>query len=119
LTKSLVLGKAKVINYEDLKEARAKHVVKDFAQATKSKGKRGRKSKNSPAELEEGIIETARRGRKRKNRELETLEPTNKVAWMSNTPKLASALVIQASRTQIIDDEIALESWKVLVAQIY
>jgi hypothetical protein len=37
-TKSLVLGKAKVMSYEDLEEARAKRVVKDAAQAAKGKG---------------------------------------------------------------------------------
>jgi hypothetical protein len=89
-----VLGKAKVMSYEDLKEARAKRVVKDSAQVAKGKGKRGRKSKSSPAELEEGIAETARRRRKRKSTELETLELTNKVARISNAPKPASALVM-------------------------
>ncbi len=118
-TKSLVLGKAKVMSYEDLEEARAKRVVKDSAQAAKGKGKRGRKSKSSPAEPEEGIAETARRGRKRKSPELETPEPTNKVARMSNAPKPASALVMQASRTQIVDDEIAPEPWRAPVAQMY
>jgi hypothetical protein len=40
-TKSLVLGKAKVMSYEDLEEARAKRVVKESTQADKGKGKRG------------------------------------------------------------------------------
>ncbi len=45
-------------------------------------------------ELEEDMAETARRGRKHKSVELEVLELTNTMAWMSNAPKLASALVI-------------------------
>ena len=45
-TKSVVLGKAKVISYEDLTEARVKRAVKD--KASEGKGKRGRKRK-SPA----------------------------------------------------------------------
>jgi len=45
-TKSVVLGKAKVMSYEDLTEARVKRAVKD--KASEGKGKRGRKRK-SPA----------------------------------------------------------------------
>jgi hypothetical protein len=108
-TKSLVLEKAKVISYQDLKETRAKRIVKESTQAAKGKGKRGRKSKSSPPEPEEDTVETARRRRKRKSAELEAPEPTNKIARISNTPKPASALVIQASRTQITEDEIKLE----------
>ncbi|KAN0089133.1 hypothetical protein V8E51_019393 [Hyaloscypha variabilis] len=115
-TKSLVLGKAKVISYEDLEEARAKRVVKDSAQVAKGKGKRGRKSKCSPAEPEEGITETARRGRKRKSAELETPEPTKKMTRMSNVPKPASASVMQASRTQIAEDEVKPQPWRAPVA---
>jgi hypothetical protein len=101
-----VLGKAKVISYEDLKEARAKRVVKESTQAAKGKGKRGRKSKSSPPEPEEDTAEPARRGRKRKSAKPEGLEPTDKMARISNVPKPASALVMQASRTQIAEDEI-------------
>jgi hypothetical protein len=36
-----VLGKAKVISYKDLEEARAKRVVKDIAKVAKGKSKRG------------------------------------------------------------------------------
>jgi len=45
-TKSLVLGKAKVMSYEDLEKARAKRATKDAAKA-KGKGKRGRKRKSA------------------------------------------------------------------------
>lgn len=41
----LVLGKAKVISYKDLKEVRAKRAIKDAAKA-KGKGKRSRKRKS-------------------------------------------------------------------------
>jgi len=44
-TKSLVIGKAKVMSYEDLEEARAKRTAKDAAKA-KGKGTRGRKRKS-------------------------------------------------------------------------
>jgi hypothetical protein len=52
-TKSLVLGKAKVMSYEDLVEARAKRVVKDATRAAKGKGKRGRKRKSAALEADE------------------------------------------------------------------
>ena len=44
----MVLGKAKVISYKDLKEARAKRATKEKATAAKGKGKYGYKRK-SPA----------------------------------------------------------------------
>ena len=118
-TKSLVLGQAKVMSYEDLEVARAKRVVKESTQAAKGKGKRDRKSKSSPPEPEEDTAETARCGRKRKSAELETPEPTNKTARISNAAKPASALVMQASRTQIAEHEIAPEPWKAPVARMY
>ncbi|KAG9235706.1 hypothetical protein BJ875DRAFT_440084 [Amylocarpus encephaloides] len=90
-TKSLVLGTAKVISYKDLKIARAKRIAKDSAQAAKGKGKRDRKSKNSPPEPEDDTAEIARRGRKRKSVEPAVSEPINKMARTSNAPK---ALVI-------------------------
>jgi len=114
-----VLGKVKVISYKDLEEARVKRLVKESIRAAKGKGKRGWKSKKSPLELEEDTAETARRGWKRKSVELEALELTNTIARMSNAPKPASALVMQASRTQIAEGEIVLESWRALVAQMY
>jgi hypothetical protein len=118
-TKSLVLGKAKVMSYEDLEEARAKRLAKESAQAAKDKGKRGRKSKKSLPEPEEDTAEPAKRGRKRKSAELEAPEPNNTKARMSNAPKAASALVMQASRTQIAEDEIVPEPWRAPVAQMY
>ena len=45
-----MLGKAKVMSYEDLEEARAKRAAKD--RATAVKGKRGRKRKVEAAAVE-------------------------------------------------------------------
>lgn len=50
-TKSVVLGKAKVMSYEDLVEARVKHAEKD--QATANKGKRGGKRKTQALEADD------------------------------------------------------------------
>ena len=44
-TRSVVLGKAKVMSYEDLEEARAKRATKEKAIGDKGRGKRGRKRK--------------------------------------------------------------------------
>ena len=52
-TRPVTLGKAKVMSYEDLNEARAKRAAKE--KATTGKGKRGRKHK-SPAP-EAGMLE--------------------------------------------------------------
>jgi hypothetical protein len=45
-TRSVVLGKVKVISYEDLKEARAKRAAKEKSTLGKVKGKRGRKGRS-------------------------------------------------------------------------
>jgi len=97
-TKLLVLGKAKVMSYEDLEEARVKRVVKESTQAAKGKGKRDRK---------------------RKSAVLDASEPKNKMARMSNAPKPASALVMQARRTQIAEDEIAPEPLRAPVERMW
>jgi hypothetical protein len=47
-TTSVVLGKAKVISYEDLERARVKRAAKE--EATTEKGKRGRKRKSPTPE---------------------------------------------------------------------
>ena len=106
------------MSYEDLEEARRKRTEKEAAREAKGKAKRGRKRKVVP-EGEEATAETARRGRKRKRAELETPELPNLSAPMSNAPEPASALVMQASRTQIAEDEIVPEPWRAPVAQMY
>jgi hypothetical protein len=113
-----VLGKAKVMSYEDLEEARAKRVLKDSVREAKGKKKRDRNSENSPPEAEKDTADTMRRGRKRKSAELEVAKPTNNFLT-SNVFESASDLVVQVDRTQIADDEIAPELWRALVARRY
>jgi hypothetical protein len=103
------------MSYEDLEEVRAKRVVKEAARVAKGKGKHSRKRKSGTLEAEEDTVETVRRGRKRKSTALDAPAPTNKMARISNAPKPASALVIQASRIQI-KEEIAPEPQRALVA---
>jgi len=83
-TKSLVLGRAKVMSYEDLEEARAKRAEK-AAEEAKDKGKRGRKCKSAMPEAD-------------------TPEPKVKVARISNAPESARASVEQMSGTQVTPD---------------
>jgi hypothetical protein len=106
--------------YKDLKEARAKRAVKESTQAAKGKAKRGRKHKSSTPEAEEddtAETTTTRRGQKRTSAVLEAPEPLNKMAQISNTPEPASALVMQASRTQIA--EIAPEPLRAPVVRMW
>ena len=74
-TKSLVLGTAKVMSYEDLEEARAKRAEIEAAGAAKGKSNRGRKRKSSAPEAEEATAHKAKRSRKRKSAALEAGEP--------------------------------------------
>lgn len=51
-TKSLVLGKARVVSYEDLKQARVERVKKDNARASRKKEVRGRQCKSNAPEAD-------------------------------------------------------------------
>ncbi|PQE17512.1 hypothetical protein CJF30_00009494 [Rutstroemia sp. NJR-2017a BBW] len=71
-TKLVVLGKVKVMSFEDIQLARAARATKD---AMKGKGKRGRKRKSATLEAEEVITGKKKRGRKRKSAVQESDEP--------------------------------------------
>jgi hypothetical protein len=122
-TKSLVLGKAKVMSYEDLEEARAKRAGKEAAKEAKSKGKRNRKCKNTTAEAEEATADKANGGRKRKSTAPEAEAPGRnaKVARMSKAPAPAPARasVVQMSGTPVAEDEIVPELWRAPVARMW
>jgi hypothetical protein len=102
-TRLIVIGKAKVISFEDIEVARVVRIAKD---TTKSKGKRGQKRKsiileadklksNLETELEVGhiakevIISKKKRGRKHKGTVQETsiLESEREVAQMVEMPE--------------------------------
>ena len=68
----MVLGKAKVISYEDLEEARAKRTAKEKSDNTAVKGKRCRKRQRLTPEV----------------------EPEIEVAQMNDVPKPATALTV-------------------------
>jgi hypothetical protein len=105
-TKSVVLGKAKVMSFEDIEKARATRAAKEVI---KGKGKRGRKRKRAALEpqaepepegetepeaayvAKEVITGKRKRGRKRKSAVQEADEPEieQEVAWMIETPEPA------------------------------
>ena len=99
-TRSVVLGKAKVMSFEDIKVARAARAAKEVY---KGKGKRGRKRKSTTLEADEPetepepeVARTAKevingrgkRGRKRKSaaQEPEEQEPEPEVARTIDAP---------------------------------
>ena len=105
-TRSLVLGKAKVMSFEDIEVARAARAAKEVI---KGKGKRGRKRKSIAIEAddpepdaepdsepdsepevaraaEEVINGRRKRGRKRKSSALEADEPEPEVALYTPVP---------------------------------
>jgi hypothetical protein len=55
-TTPVVLGKAKVMSYEDLEEARAKRAEKEAAKEAKGKRKRGQKRKNAEPEADAPVL---------------------------------------------------------------
>lgn len=64
LTKSIVVGKAKVMSYKDIVKAQADRAAKDI---TKGKGKRGRKHKSLEADVQEQEPEAAHATKEVKN----------------------------------------------------
>jgi hypothetical protein len=100
LTKSLVLGKVKVMSYEDLEEARVKRADKEAAKEAKGKGKHGQKRKSATLEAD-------------------APEPNAKVVWMSEALAPVRASMAQMSGTLVAEYEIVPEPWRALVAQMY
>ncbi|KAF4631691.1 hypothetical protein G7Y89_g6442 [Cudoniella acicularis] len=102
-TRSIVLGKAKVISFKDIEVARAARAAKEVI---KGKGKRGRKRKSTAVEAEESeadepepepepevacaakevINGRGKRSRKRKSVVQEAEEPEPEVARMTDIP---------------------------------
>ena len=106
-TKLEILGKAKVMSYKDIEVARAKRAEKEAAKEAKGKGKRGRKPKGAALEAEEAVADKGNRSRKRKSATPEPDMPEPK------------AKVAQISGIQVMEDEIAPEPWRALVARMW
>ena len=97
-TRSVVLGKAKVLSYEDLEEARAKRAAKEKAIVDKGKGKekRGRKRKSPAPEADSSEPEAG------------SSVPKKKVARMSER----MSEVLEPAKTPITP-------WRAPVARMY
>lgn len=90
LAKPDVLGKAKVMSYEDLEKARAARAVKDAKTAEKKARKAAKEARNvasAAPEAEEAVTGKKTRGRKRKCAASgpDTAEPTGKAVRISET----------------------------------
>jgi REP element-mobilizing transposase RayT len=85
-TKPLILGRAKVMGYDELKEAREKRAATEAATKAKGKGKRGRKRTNAAAEAD-------------------AAEPKSKAARLSETQELPVPANAQVSGTIISEDK--------------
>jgi hypothetical protein len=122
-TKPLILGKAKVMSYEDLEEARVKRAEKDAAKEAKGKGKRSRKRRSATPEVDTATLVKTKRGRKRKSDlpEGDAPEPRIKVPRMSEAllPETTRASVVQTTRMPAVEDDIVPKPWRAPVAHMY
>jgi hypothetical protein len=99
-TKSLVLGKAKVMGYEELVEAREKRVERNAAQKAKGKGKRGRKRTSAAVEAD-------------------TAEPNTKATRVTEEPKQAITPATTSTVAAVVGIESAPSPWRAPVARMY
>jgi hypothetical protein len=99
-TKPLILGRAKVMGYDELKEAREKRAETEAATKAKGKGKRGRKRTNAAPEAD-------------------AAEPKPKAARVSEARKLPVPADVQNSGTIVAEDEAVPKPWRAPVARMY
>ena len=119
-TKSLVLGKAKVMSYKDIEEARAKRAIKE---AIRGKGKRGRKRKSAMPESDleldlesEPEPEVARAAKKVRKGEGKRARKRKSVALEADQPEPEPEPMPGSEAARRI---IAPETWSVPVARMY
>jgi hypothetical protein len=99
-TKLLVLGKAKVMGYEELMEARRKCVEKVAAQKAKGKGRRGRKRTSTAVEDD-------------------TAEPKTKATRVTEEPEPATTPATTSTVAAVVGIESAPTPWRAPVARTY
>jgi hypothetical protein len=99
-TKSLVLGKAKIMGYDELMEAREKRAEKDAAQEAKGKGKRGRK--RTSAAVEDDIA-----------------KPKTKTTRVTEEPEPATTPATMSTVAGVVGNEASTAPWRVPVARMY
>jgi hypothetical protein len=108
-TKSVKLGEARVMSFEDLERAKAERAAKEAAQETK---KAEREAKKAAKEAEAATARKNPRGRKRKSggTQTDTPEPKAKAARMSDTQaaevtaqRPSQAPAARESETQVVE----------------
>jgi hypothetical protein len=101
-TKSLVLGKAKVMGYEELVEAREKRAEKEAAWKVRGKGKRGRKRTSAAPEAD-------------------AEKPKTKATRVTKKSKSATTMnaVVQMDGIVVAQVEVAPAPWTAPVARMY
>jgi hypothetical protein len=99
-TTSLVLGKAKVMGYEELVEAREKRAEKDAAQKAKGKGKQGGKRKSAAVEDD-------------------AAKPKTKARRVTEEPEPAVTLATTSTVAAVVGIETAPALWRAPVARMY
>ncbi|KAF2633010.1 hypothetical protein BU25DRAFT_330386 [Macroventuria anomochaeta] len=99
-TKPLILGRAKVMGYDELKEAREKRAEKEAAKDAQGKRKRGRKRTSAAPEVD-------------------VAEPKPKAARVSKTLKPVMSPIVQMSGTPVAEGGTASKPWKAPVARMY
>lgn len=100
-TKPLILGRAKVMGYDELKEAREKRAEVEAATKAKDKGKRGRKRTNAALEADAA----------------EPKQP--KAIRVGKARKLLVPADSQVGRTLVAEDEAIPGPWRAPVARMY
>jgi hypothetical protein len=100
-TKSTVIGKAKVMSWEDIEEAREKRAAKE--QAAADKRDRGQQKR---AAKEQATTDKGKRARKRKDAAPEVTEPKAKMARISEAPE-AEAEAVRVPAVWISEEQVA------------
>jgi hypothetical protein len=132
-TKSVVLGKAKVMSYEDIEEARTKRAAKEVIKGT---GKRGRKRKSAALEADEPEAEAEpevahavkevitgkrKRSRKRKSavQEADESEPEPDLGPEPEPEPVPVPKPVAEPQQEVAQTIKAPEPWRAPVARMY
>jgi hypothetical protein len=111
-TKSAILGKARVMTFEDLEAGMAKRAAKEATKEAKRKAKSGRKPKSAPTDTKEAMTNKGKRGRKSKSVALELeLELEIEPQQTLNAP-------MQTSGTNVTEAT-AVDCWRAPVARTW
>jgi DDE superfamily endonuclease len=118
-TRSDILGKARVMTYEDIEAARATRAEKDAAKEARGKRKRGRPKKVA-VEAEEATVDK----RTRKKRRCATQEAEEALVVQTSRIHIAEeeeaeASEVQTSGTHVAEEESALQPYRAPVARMY